>query len=222
MIGRSRLKYHEGMNPSCEKMHLSVVFLWRRIAMRKTVKTSVTVPTTNLILAGLFLALSLALPFLTGQIPQLGNKLLPMHIPVLLCGFLCGPRLGLLVGFTAPLLRSFLFSMPVMFPMAVSMSLELAVYGFAAGLLYQFLPHKSISVYISLIISMLCGRLVWGAVSYILFGIAGTAFTWQIFTAGAFLNAVPGIIIQIILIPVIVLAIERHGVRRHGANREIA
>lgn len=190
--------------------------------MRKTVKTSITVSTTDLILAGLFLALSLTLPFLTGQVPQLGNKLLPMHIPVLLCGFLCGPHLGLLVGFTAPLLRSFVFGMPVMFPMAVSMSFELSVYGFAAGLLYQFLPHKSISVYISLIISMLCGRLVWGVVSYIMFGIAGTAFTWQIFTYGAFLNALPGIIIQIILIPVIVLATERYGVRRHGANREIS
>ncbi len=166
--------------------------------------------TTNLVLAGLLLALGLVLPFLTAQIPEVGSKLLPMHIPVLLCGFLCGARSGLLVGFVTPLLRSILFGMPIMFPMAVSMAFELGVYGLAAGLLYQLLPKKKSSVYVALVASMICGRIVWGLVSYILFGLNGTAFTWEIFAAGAFFNAVPGILIQIVLIPIIILATERY------------
>ncbi len=173
--------------------------------------------TTNLVLAGLFLALGLVLPFLAAQVPELGSKLLPMHIPVLLCGFLCGARYGLLVGFVTPLLRSLLFSMPVMFPMAVSMAFELAAYGFIAGILYNLLPRKKVSVYIALIAAMICGRLVWGVVCYILFGINGTAFSWGIFTAGAFINAIPGIIIQLVLIPLIILATERYQLKRYEA-----
>lgn len=175
-----------------------------------------TTKTKQLILAGLFLALGLILPFATAQIPEIGNKLLPMHIPVLLCGFLCSARLGLLVGFVTPLLRSVLFGMPIMFPMAVSMAFELAAYGFLAGLLYHLLPRKNISIYIALILSMLCGRVVWGIASYLLFGLSGTTFTWQFFVAGAFLNAIPGIIIQLLLIPIIILATERYRLNEHA------
>ncbi len=180
----------------------------------KTYKTSagpkkMPITVQSLILAGLFLALGLILPFLTGQIPQLGNKLLPMHIPVILCGYICGPRLGFLVGAITPLLRSMLFSIPPLFPTALSMSFELAAYGLVAGILYSILGRKVPAVYISLIIAMIIGRLVWGGATYLLLGLSGTVFTWQLFTAGAFLNAIPGIIIQLILIPVIVIAAER-------------
>lgn len=92
--------------------------------------------------AGMFLALALLLPFLTGQIPQIGNALSPMHIPVLLCGFVCGGPLGLVVGFIAPLLRYMLFGMPPIFPTGIAMAFELAIYGLAAGLLYKRLPKK--------------------------------------------------------------------------------
>ena len=68
-----------------------------------------------MILAAVFLAMALVLPFLTGQIPQIGNALCPMHIPVLLCGFFCGPLYALSVGFISPLLRFFLFGMPAPF-----------------------------------------------------------------------------------------------------------
>ena len=78
------------------------------------------------ILAAMFLGLGLVLPFLTGQIKEIGNMLLPMHIPVLLCGLICGWQYGIAVGFIMPILRSFLFSMPHMFPNAVSMAFELA------------------------------------------------------------------------------------------------
>jgi len=170
----------------------------------------------QLVLAGLFLALGLILPFATAQIPEIGNKLLPMHIPILLCGFLCGAHFGLLVGFITPLLRSMLFGMPIMFPMAVSMAFELATYGFLAGLLYHLLPRKSISIYMTLILSMLCGRVVWGAVSFLLFGFMGTAFTLELFVAGAFFNAIPGIVIQLLLIPILVLAIERYRLKEYA------
>ena len=76
----------------------------------------------SLALSAMFLALGLVLPFLTGQIPEIGNLLLPMHLPVLLCGLVCGWKYGLAVGFTTPLLRSMLFGMPTFYPSAVSMA----------------------------------------------------------------------------------------------------
>ena len=151
------------------------------------------------------------LPFLTGQIPVIGAMLSPMHIPVPLCGFLCGWSWGLGVGLIAPLLRSVLLGIPVMFPGAVAMAFELATYGCLAGWLRTKLPRTNASVYAILIIAMLAGRAVWGAASLILSGLAGNSFTWAMFLAGAFTNAVPGIILHLILIPVLVIALERNG-----------
>ena len=165
--------------------------------------------TRKLTYAALFLALALVLPFLTGQIPEIGKMLSPMHIPVLLCGFLCGWPWGLAVGFIAPLLRSVLFGVPVMFPGAVAMAFELAVYGALSGLLYSILPRETRSIYVTLIVSMIAGRVVWGVVRWILAGLSGSSFTWELFIAGAVTNAVPGIILHIVLIPVLVIVLER-------------
>ena len=170
-----------------------------------------TLQIRKLTYAALFLALAIVLPFLTGQIPEIGSMLCPMHIPVLLCGFLCGWPWGLAVGLIAPLLRSVLFGAPPMFPGAVAMAFELAVYGAIAGLLYRLLPKKKWSIYASLIIAMIAGRVVWGIVRLILAGLSGKGFTWAAFMAGAFTNAVPGIILQIVLIPVLVMVLERAG-----------
>ncbi len=161
--------------------------------------------------SALFLAIALVLPFLTGQIPQIGSMLSPMHIPVLLCGFICGWPWGLAVGFIAPLLRSVLFGMPPMVPGAVSMAFELATYGCVAGLLYRLLPRKTVSIYIALVIAMIAGRIVWGIARLVLAGLTGSKFTWALFMAGAFTNAIPGIILHIVLIPVLVIALERAG-----------
>lgn len=161
--------------------------------------------------AALFLALALVLPFLTGQIPQIGSALSPMHIPVLLCGFLVGWPWGLAVGFIAPLLRSVIFGMPVMVPGAVAMAFELAVYGLVSGILYRLLPKKKWSIYVTLIVAMLAGRVIWGIAQLIIAGLSGNSFTWALFLAGAFTNAVPGIILHIVLIPVIVMVLERAG-----------
>ena len=161
--------------------------------------------------AALFLALALVLPFLTGQIPQIGSALSPMHIPVLLCGFLVGWPWGLAVGFIAPLLRSVIFGMPVMVPGAVAMAFELAVYGLVSGILYRLLPKKKWSIYVTLVVAMLAGRAVWGIARLIIAGLSGNSFTWALFLAGAFTNAIPGIILHIVLIPVIVMVLERAG-----------
>jgi thiamine transporter ThiT len=177
--------------------------------MRKIEMTSLQI--RRLTYAALYLALAMVLPFVTGQIPEIGSALCPMHIPALLCGFMCGWPWGLAVGFIAPLLRSALFGMPALFPGAVAMAFELAVYGGMAGFLRRKLPRRKGMLYAVLLISMIAGRLVWGAVRVILAGLSGSSFTWALFLAGAVNNAVPGIILQLVLIPVLVAAMERAG-----------
>lgn len=167
--------------------------------------------TKKLVLSALFLALGLVLPFLTGQIREIGNKLLPMHIPVLICGFVCGWKYGMLVGFITPLLRCALFSMPAP-TNAICMAFELATYGAVSGFLYGKLNGSKLRTYISLLGAMVSGRLVWGAVSIVIYRISQSAFTWQMFLGGALLNAIPGIILQLVLIPIIILALEKAGV----------
>lgn len=162
--------------------------------------------------AAVCLALCMVLPFLTGQIPQVGSALSPMHIPVLLAGFLCGPWWALAVGAVAPLLRFLLFGMPPLFPTGVSMCFELAAYGLVSGVMYARLPKKTGSIYVSLITAMLAGRIVWGVVRALLSGVADAPFTWAAFLAGAFTNAIPGIVLHIVLVPVLVLALKRAGV----------
>lgn len=163
----------------------------------------------KLTLSAMFLALAFVMPFLTGQIPQIGSMLCPMHIPVLLCGFFCGAPWGLVVGFVAPILRSFTLGMPPMFPTAFSMAFELATYGFIAGWLHNKLPNKKVNVYVSLLGAMVIGRLVWGIIMFCCMGFDASKFGLSAFLAGAVLNAVPGIIVQIVLIPVLVITLGK-------------
>ena len=165
--------------------------------------------TRKLTYAALFLALALVLPFLTGQIPEIGSMLSPMHIPVLLCGFVCGWPWGMAVGAIAPILRSLIFSMPRMYPTAVAMMFELAAYGALAGILYRLLPKKNWSIYVSLILSMLGGRIVWGLAQYVLMSLQKAPFTFAIFLSGAVTTAVPGIVLHIVLIPIVVMVLQR-------------
>lgn len=165
--------------------------------------------TKKLTLSALFIALGILLPFFTGQFPHLGNMLLPMHIPVLLCGFVCGGPYGMMIGFIIPILRSFLLGRPPMMPTAIAMAVELATYGAVTGLLYSRLKNKKLGTYISLITAMLAGRITWGIASLILYRILGNPFTWKIFAAEAFINAIPGIMIQLILIPAVIFALKQ-------------
>ena len=174
--------------------------------------------TCTLVLAALFLALCLVLPMVTGGIPAIGNMLLPTHIPVLFCGLLCGWRYGLAVGFAAPLLRSVLFGMPPMYPVALAMAFELAAYGLIIALVYARLPRRGVgAVYGALLAAMVGGRLVWGLAEILLLGLAGNAFTVQAFLSGALLSAVPGILLQLVLIPGVMAALDRTGVVPFGA-----
>lgn len=173
-------------------------------------KTNQKLDVRKLVSAALMLALCLVLPFLTGHIPQIGAALLPMHLPVLLCGYVCGGPTAALVGFIAPLLRYVLFGMPPIYPTGVAMCFELATYGLVTGLLYtRSKKHNLAAVYLSLVAAMVAGRLVWGAVRFVMAGLAGSAFTFEAFLTGVVLSSIPGIIMLLILIPVLVVALQR-------------
>ena len=165
--------------------------------------------TKRIVIAGLCVALGVVLPVAVHSIPNAGNILLPMHIPVLLCGFFCGAPWGMAIGFIAPLLRSFTLGMPPMFPTAFCMAFELAVYGFTAGWLHNRLPKKKIYVYASLLSAMVLGRVVWGVVMFACMGLDIAQFGFAAFVSGAFTNAVPGIVLQIILIPLLVILLDK-------------
>jgi len=185
-------------------------------------------------LPAVFAALGLVLPFVTAQVPAIGNMLLPMHIPVLLTGIVSGWKYGLMIGFALPLARSFLFGSPPIYPIGVSMAFELATYGAVIGFLYNFKSLKTESnvihpvefnsplkkptiymfkhpynIYFSLITAMIAGRIVWGGVTMFLFNRLGWDFTFQIFMMGAFFNAIPGLILQIILIPFLTILLKK-------------
>lgn len=170
----------------------------------------------NLVLAAMFLALAFVLPQIMKSIPffvsaNLGTKILPMHIPVLLCGFICGYYYGLSVGFIAPLLASLITTMPPMYPVAISMAFELATYGLVAGLMYKATSKLKINyvlkIYIDLITAMLAGRVVMGVVNMLL--LTNAKYGLNVFLADAFVNALPGIIIQLILIPAILIILRK-------------
>ena len=92
---------------------------------------------------------------------------------------------------------------------AIAMSFELAGYGLFSGLLYRLLPKKTVNIYVSLIGAMILGRIIWGIAMVVISGVTGSAFTWSAFMAGALLNAIPGIILHIVLIPILVMALKR-------------
>jgi len=160
-------------------------------------------------LSAMFLALAFVMPFLTGQIPQIGAMLCPMHIPVLLCGFFCGAPWGLTVGVIAPVLRSLTLGMPPMFPTALCMAFELGTYGLVSGMLHRVLPKKKGYIYVSLLCAMVAGRIVWGLVMLACMGFDVARFGISAFVAGAFTTAIPGIIVQIVLIPLLVMMLEK-------------
>ncbi len=163
----------------------------------------------NLVFSAMLLALCMVLPFVTGGIPRIGNLIAPMHIPVFICGFLCGWQYGAVIGFIAPLMRSMLFSMPVMYPTAAAMAFELAAYGLICGILNKLFPKKSVYLYPALIISMIGGRAIWGLSRYIMAGLSGSEFSIAMFLAGAFTEAIPGIICHIVIVPLAVIALRK-------------
>ena len=164
----------------------------------------------KLVLAALFLALALVLPFLTGQIPEIGSMLCPMHIPALLCGTVCGGWFGLLCGFIGPILSSLITSMPgaAMLP---SMVPELMTYGLVTGVMMRYVRTGKAyaDLYISLGTAMVAGRIVGGIAKALVYMGNGQAFTLSIWASSYFVATVPGMICHLILIPVLVAALTR-------------
>lgn len=177
----------------------------------------------KIVLCAMFLSIGIVLPFFTGQIPQVGRMLLPMHIPVILCGLICGGKSGAAVGFIMPLMRSMIFIMPPMYPDAVAMAFELASYGFIVGFMYENARWHCIkSLYRCMITAMIGGRLVWGIAMVALLGIGENGFTFGMFFAGAFINAVPGIILQLVFVPAMMLALDKTHLVPFGKNKKAA
>ncbi len=160
--------------------------------------------------SGVFLGIGLVLPLFTAQIKEIGDTLLPMHIPVLLCGILCGAPWGAAVGLILPFLRSMLFSMPPIYPNACWMAVELAVYGISIGFIYNKLKFgKVINIYISLISAQILGRIAWGVAKSLLLMGTANAFSLSAFFIGGFVDAFLGIVLQWVLIPAIVAILNK-------------
>lgn len=164
----------------------------------------------KLVLSAMFFALGLVLPFLTGQIREIGNMLLPMHLPVLLCGLICGWKYGGVVGFFVPLVRSLIFGMPVLYPNAVGMAFELLTYGLLTGLLFQKAEVQSAKrLFAALLTAVVSGRIVWGIARTVMLGLSDESFTFAMFIANGITNAIPGLILQFTLIPAIILVLKK-------------
>jgi len=162
----------------------------------------------KMIYTALFIALGVVIPTALHSIPNAGGVFLPMHIPVLLCGLICGFPYGLVCGIAAPLLSNLLTGMPPA-AMLPSMLAELAAYGAVSSLLIRVVRTKNIyaNVYAALTGAMLSGRVLYGVLNALIFR-AGN-YSARMWAAAAFVTAVPGIVIQIVLIPAVVFALAR-------------
>lgn len=160
------------------------------------------------IVTAVCMALCVVLPLAFHAVPNAGSIYLPMHIPVLLCGLVCGWAFGLACGVVGPLLSNLFTGMP---PAAVlpAMMIELAVYGIVAGLGMALVRTKKLTadLYISLIAAMLIGRIVAGIAKALIFAAGST--TMAAWATSYFATGLPGIVIQLILIPAIVIALEK-------------
>lgn len=166
--------------------------------------------TKKLIITALCVTLGVVIPQALHFIPKAGMILLPMHIPILLCGILCGPILGMACGVITPILSSFITGMP-MPAFLPNMIVELLVYGLVAGLLYKIIRTKYyiLNIYLSLIGSMVAGRIVYGILNALIFSVG--KYSISIWVTSMFITAIPGIVIQLILIPAIVVALKKAG-----------
>ncbi|OLS03650.1 ECF transporter S component [Tissierella creatinophila] len=164
--------------------------------------------TTNIVISGLLIAIGVIVPSIFHTTGIAGDIFLPMHIPVLIGGFLLSPIYAFLVGILTPLSNSLLTGMPPLFPIAIIMVFELGIYGVLASYLYRKLR---VPVIISLIFSMIVGRIVAGAVVYVLtIAFSTVKMDPLLFVRGGIITGIPGIIIQIILIPILIHGINKY------------
>lgn len=165
--------------------------------------------TREMTLTSMFIALGLIVPMIFHTFHLGGPIFLPMHLPVIMCGFLVGRKQGLLCGLIVPLLSSLLTGMPPLFPTAFVMSIELGTYGFVTGWL-----GKKINVYGALILAQCIGRITGAVASFILLGLASKPFILSTYITSVFVTALPGILLQLLLIPMGIIFLQRVGVIR--------
>jgi uncharacterized membrane protein len=160
----------------------------------------------EIVLSGLFIALGLLVPMAFHAIGGTGPVFLPMHLPVLIGGFILSPLFALMVGVLTPLISSVLTGMPVLMPMAFIMMVELGIYGLAVSLFKE----KGINNVITLISAMIIGRISAGIMVAILVGLIGIRFAPPVtFLIGAVTTGIPGILIQLIFIPILLSAVKK-------------
>lgn len=166
--------------------------------------------TKRLVLTAMSIALCVVLPAAFHSIPNGGQIMLPMHIPVLLCGMVCGGFYGVLCGLLGPLLSSVLTGMPAA-AMLPGMMTECAVYGLATGLLLRRVRTGRLyaDLYLTLAISMLLGRILSGIAKALLFQAGRYSFAAWI--TASFVTGLPGIVLQLALLPSIVYYLMRAG-----------
>ncbi len=173
---------------------------------------------TNMILCAMFIATGILLPLVTANNPQLGKTICPMHIPVFICGAVCGWQWGMAAGIITPLLRAVIFPSPLLYPDAISMAFELATYGLIIGLLLKLLSGKTdrvASIYISLTAAMVVGRVVLAFARFALYGMfGGAAYTWATWVSVSVVGALPALVIQFAIIPPVIYAFGKYGGRR--------
>lgn len=165
------------------------------------------VTTKELVLSGLLLATGILLPMVFHMFGMTGPIALPMHIPVLIGGFLLPPQLALALGIITPITSGLLTGMPVMFPMSIIMAVELGIYGLTASIATRKFNLSSIP---SLIISMITGRIGAGITVAALVQIFAVKMNPLIYVKGGLVTGLPGIVIQLIFIPSLVYAIKRY------------
>lgn len=160
------------------------------------------------IVTAVCIALCVVLPQAFHAIPNAGTIYCPIHIPVLLCGLLCGWQYGTICGIAGTLFSSLFTGMPPA-AMLPQMMIECAVYGIMAGLMMKFISTKKLyaDLYISLILAMLSGRIIAGIAKALIF--ARGEFTIAAWATSYFVTSLPGIIIQLVLIPTIVFALMK-------------
>ena len=165
----------------------------------------------KLTLTAMFLSLGIVLPMFFGQVPQIGSMLLPMHIPVFLCAFICGWKYSVPMSFILPLLRTVLFSRPKMYPDAIAIAFELAVYALVAGIIFGVFSKKDLkAVYVSMLSAMILGRVVRILVQMALLGLKGTPLTFGAVISSVVIVGLPGIILQLIAVPLILFILKRN------------
>lgn len=170
--------------------------------------TKLSIHLRKTIITAICMALCVVLPIAFHAIPNGGTLFSPMHLPVLMCGLMCGWQYGLLCGVFGPMLSSFITGMPGMGYLP-TMMLELALYGFISGLLINLIHtnKKTADIYISLLAAMLIGRVITGIVRAFIF--APGSMTLQAWAVGYFVSCLPGIILQLVIIPILYHALNR-------------